>query len=219
MANNDLALYGAGTGRSLRALWMLEELGLAYDHVPVGPRTGETMTEWFLKLNPKHKVPVLRHGGLVLSESAAIITYLSETFDPPAGFYVPGDPASRSRLNEWCFFIMTEMDAHSLYLVRRHTDLAHIYGEAPDAVASAKEYFLEQIKALLAKFPEDQAYLMGDQITVADILFSTCVEWAQGCGIRLPDRLGDYYRRLSERPAYRRAERACFPDRAAAVAV
>jgi len=38
---------------------------------------------------------------------------------------------ARARLNEWCFFIIAELDAHSLYLIRRHDGLKHLYGEAP----------------------------------------------------------------------------------------
>ena len=45
---------------------------------------------------------------------------------PPAGFYRPPDAQARARLNEWCFFIMTELDAHSLYVVRRHGDRADL---------------------------------------------------------------------------------------------
>ena len=110
MAGDDLTLWGVGTPRTLRAHWMLAELGLDYTLHPIGSRTGETMTDEFLALNPKHKIPVLRHGRLVLSESAAIVAYLSETFAPPAGFFVPTDAARRARLAEWCFFIMTKPD-------------------------------------------------------------------------------------------------------------
>ena len=73
---HDLTLWGAGTARTMRAHWMLLELGLEYESHPIQARTGETHTEEFKRLNPRHKIPVLRHGSFVLTESAAIIQYL-----------------------------------------------------------------------------------------------------------------------------------------------
>ena len=103
------------------------------------------------RLNPRHKIPVLRHGSLVLTESATIIQYLSETFPNSTQVYVPSDAVGRARLNEWCYFIMSELDAGSLYVVRRHDGLKQIYGEAPTAVASAKSYFLHNLDAMAAR--------------------------------------------------------------------
>ena len=80
---NDLILWGAGTGRTMRAHWMLLELGLDYQFHPIGSRTGETQADDFVQLNPRHKIPVLKHGSFVLTESAAIIQYLSNTFQSP----------------------------------------------------------------------------------------------------------------------------------------
>ena len=89
---SDLTVWGIGTSRTMRVHWMLMELGLDYHFHPIQSRTGETRTEEFLRRNPKHKIPVLQHGAHVLTESAAIVTYLSEVFAPPDGLYVPGDP-------------------------------------------------------------------------------------------------------------------------------
>ena len=88
---HDLTLWGAGTSRTMRAHWMLLELGLEYEFHPIGSRTGETQTDEFRRLNPRHKIPVLRHGSFVLTESAAIIQYLSETFANPEVIAVPRD--------------------------------------------------------------------------------------------------------------------------------
>jgi hypothetical protein len=68
---HDLTLWGTGTARTMRAHWMLLELGLEYEFHPVQPRTGETLRDDFLRINPRHKIPVLRHGPRVLTESAA----------------------------------------------------------------------------------------------------------------------------------------------------
>ncbi len=210
MSENDLRVWGIGTARTMRAHWMLAEMDIDYDLRPIGPRTGETMTEEYLRLNPRHKVPVIEHGPFVLAESAAIVNYLSETFPSPEGFFVPTDPARRAALNEWCFFVMTELDAHPLYLIRRHFQLAHIYGEAPLAVESAKEYFCEQIDGMMKKFPDGLESLMPEGISVADILLVTCLDYALALEIPIPPALLAYRERYIERPAYLSAREINF---------
>lgn len=214
MTANDLTLWGIGTPRTMRAHWMLIEYGLDYDSRPIQPRTGETMTAAFLALNPKHKVPVLRHGEIVLSESAAILGYISEAFPTPPGFFEPKDAALRAKLAEWCFFIMMELDALSLYVIRRHGDLHAIYGEAPNAVACAKEYFREQAGAVFANFAADRATLIPEGMSVADILLTTCIDSALRRAMVVPPPLIPYFERMSARPAYQRAVARNFPDRA-----
>ena len=90
---SDVILWGVGTSRTMRAHWMLLELGVDYRFHAIGPRTGETHSGEFLRLNPRHKIPVLQHGSLVLTESAAIIEYLSATFPSPQ-IYRPLNPES-----------------------------------------------------------------------------------------------------------------------------
>ena len=68
----QLKFWGAGTARTLRPIWMAEELGLDYKLFPIGPRTGETRTEEFSLLNPKQKIPLMEDGDFVLSESLSI---------------------------------------------------------------------------------------------------------------------------------------------------
>jgi len=145
---------------------MLLELGLEYESRPIQSRSGETLTEQFRRLNPRHKIPVLQHKSFVLTESAAILQYLSDTFADPTRLYVPRDAHARASLNEWCYFIMTELDAGSLYVVRRHEGLASIYGEAPSAVDSAKTYFLHNLEAMAPRIAPSQ-YLFGDLLSTA----------------------------------------------------
>jgi len=204
-----LTLWGMGTVRQLRPHWMLAELGLDYEYFPVHPRSGETMKAEFLKINPRHKVPVLRHHEMVITESAAIITYLSEAFPVPAGMHVPRDAVGRAKLNEWCYFIMSELDATSLYIVRRHQGLKHIYGEAPKAVEEAKKYFCEQLGAVDDRIGDT---LLPEGFSVADILLGTCLDWAEDEKIPLPVRAAAYHTRLKLRPAYQAARRKAYQE-------
>ena len=56
---DKIKLWGAGTTRTLRPIWMAEELGVDYELIPIGPRTGETQSKEFTDLNPKQKIPFL----------------------------------------------------------------------------------------------------------------------------------------------------------------
>lgn len=207
MAANGLTLWGMGTVRQLRPHWMLAELGLDYEYFPVHPRSGETKKPEFLKINPRHKVPVLRHGDMVIAESAAIIQYLSEAFETPAGVYVPRGSAERAKLNEWCYFIISELDATSLYIVRRHLGLKHIYGEAPKAVEEAKKYFCEQLGAMDDRIGTT---LLPQGFSVADILLVTCLDWALSENLELPRRAAAYREGLIRRPAYKAASAKAY---------
>ena len=115
MAGDGVVLWGVGTVRTHRPQWLARELGVGYELQAIEARSGETKTPQFLKLNPRHKVPVMTHGDLVLSESAAILGYLTEAFPVPDHFYLPGDARARAKLFEWCFFTMTELDANALF--------------------------------------------------------------------------------------------------------
>lgn len=209
---HDLTLWGVGTSRTMRAHWMLLELGLEYEFHPIRSRTGATRTDEFRRLNPRHKIPVLRHRSFVLTESAAIIQYLSETFPNPKVIHVPSDAASRAALNEWCYFIISELDASSLYVVRRHEALKQIYGEAPTTVESAKDYFRHNIEAMASRVGSGNPYLLGERLSIADVLLMTCLDWAALCGIPLSEPLSHYRQRLAQRPAYQAALKKNFAE-------
>jgi glutathione S-transferase len=195
-------LWGAGTARTLRPHWMLHELGLDYERRPIGSRTGETQTPEFTKLNPREKIPLLQDGQLTLAESAAIVTYLAETYGQPASLIPPASSPERAAYFEWCFFTMMELDAHTLYVIRRHTALSELYGEAPNAVRAAREGFGKQVRvadrALAARGP----FILGGTFTGADILLTTCLGWAERLELPLTVTLRDYMERTTSREAY-----------------
>jgi len=100
---------------------------------------------------------------------------------------------------------MTELDAHTLYVIRRHGDLAHLYGEAPNATKAAEQGFTRQVEVVAQALRDGGAYLLGDTFTGADILLTSCLVWADYCNIPLADVLMDYKKRLTSREAYREA--------------
>lgn len=195
-------LWGAGTSRTIRPHWALHELHLDFECRPIRPRTGETQTAEFTALSARQKIPLLQDHGLILTESAAIVTYLSDAYAEPHNRLMPIDPRARAQCLEWCFFVISELDATSLYVMRRHGDLGHIYGEAPIANASAAGYFQQQMRAVERALDDNSRYIVGDQFSAADILLSTCITWAVRYAVPVADAVMAYNERITARPAY-----------------
>jgi glutathione S-transferase len=188
---------------------MLAELGIDYTAKLIGPRTGETRSVEFRALNPKEKIPVLVDDDFVLTESAAIVTWLGDAHGAGSGL-VPG-PGSRerARYDEWLSYVQMELDAHTLYVIRKHRDLSALYGEAPAAIAAAEAGFLKQVGVAAGRLAQYD-YLIGDRFTAADIMLESCLGWARHCGIELAASLEAYSERLATRPAFARAARLNF---------
>ncbi|MES2600158.1 MAG: glutathione S-transferase family protein [Pseudomonadota bacterium] len=209
----NLTLWGVGTSRTVRPHWALAELGLKYETYAIGPRTGETKTAEYTKLNPRQKVPLLQDGDFAIGESAAIVAYLSRTYSTPDVSLIPEEKQQYAKWLEWCFFIVTELDSTSLYVMRRHSAdaLGSIYGVAPDVVAKAGEYFREQLRHVEVALGDGRTFLMGDQFTSADILLTTCLEWAIAYGVGICDNAHPYLERIKTRPGYVRGTAANVP--------
>lgn len=209
----NLTLRGVGTSRTIRPHWALHELDLKYTTRPIGPRTGETKTEEYTKLNPRQKVPLLQDGDFCIGESAAIVAYLSQTYSSPERVLIPETQREYAAWLEWCFFIVTELDSTSLYVMRRHSAnaLGPIYGIAPDVVTKAGEYFREQLRHVEVALSDGRTFLMGERFTSADILLTTCLEWAIAYGVGICDNARPYLEKIQQRPAYGLAQAANVP--------
>lgn len=205
VADGTRILWGVGTSRTIRAHWALHELGLEYERRPIQPRTGETQTPEFTALSARQKIPLLQDNGFVITESAAIVTYLSDAYGEHHSRLVPDGVRERARCLEWCFFVISELDATSLYVMRRHGDLRHIYGEAPMANEAAATYFQKQMRTVERALIDGRPHLLGDRFSAADMLLSTCVTWAVRYGVPVADHVLDYNKTITERKTYERA--------------
>ncbi len=102
-----LTLYGTANSRAFRCLWMLEELGCQYEHVPVDFAGGSRKAD-YLRLNPNGRVPCLVDGELVLFESLAINLYLARRAASPLW---PNTVADEARMLQWTLWGTNELDA------------------------------------------------------------------------------------------------------------
>ena len=206
-----LVLWGVGTSRTLRAHWALHELGLDYECRPILPRTGETKTPEYSALNPRQKIPLLQDGDFKIAESPAIAAYLSNTYGTPETALIPSGPREQASWLEWCFYAATELDATSLYVMRRHGDLKHIYGESPVVLESAADYFATQLRHAEQALQDGRSFLVGHRLTTADMLLTTCLTWAVDYRVPVTAACLAYMKRITSRPAYRTSVAANTP--------
>ena len=106
---SDLTLYGTIASRTFTARWMLGELDLDYAFETVDIRKGDQKRPEYLALNPMGKVPTLRDGGVVVTESVAICLYLADRYG--YGTLAPRveDPARGTYLR-WAVFAGTVLE-------------------------------------------------------------------------------------------------------------
>ena len=207
---SDIKIWGAGTPRSFRPVWMAEELGVQYAHHPIGPRTGETRTSEYTKMNRKQKIPFLSDSSVRLSESLAICRYLAAAY-PNDSVFLPSTLQDRAKEDEWCCYIFGEMDESSLYVMRRHSDLADEYGSSEEVVKSAGQYLQRHLK-VLEQHLDGREYLMDQGFSLPDIMLVSCLDWALFYGLVLPSVLNNYRDRIAERPAYGKAMQVNYAE-------
>jgi glutathione S-transferase len=193
----NLTLYHASPSRSSIARWMLEEIGEPYDLHVLNLTKGEQQAPDYLAVNPMGKVPALKHGDAVITEAAAICTYLADEF-PQARLNVPvGDPRRGTYLR-WLFFAPSCIEPAI-------TDRAFPRKEEPRRGMLGYGDF-DTVMAVVAGAVEPGPYLMGEQFTAADVVLGSTLRWGMMFGI-LPKRpeFVAYVDRLEQRPALKRA--------------
>lgn len=198
----NLRIYGVARTRAFRALWIAEELQLAYEHVPV--EIGETGVRGpeFLALNPNGRLPIIADGEFLLPESLAITLYLAKKY--ALGTLYPAALEDEARLWQWSFWAVAEVDRGvniwSLHAIRLPPD------ERDVALRS------EALKVLAAPFKvldtavSQNPYLLGpDFFTVADLNVAAVISRAVDMDLSPWPHLKDWLMRCLERPAARKA--------------
>lgn len=196
-----MKLYGTPPTRVLRVIWLLNELDLEYEMLPVDIMQGENRQRDFLALNPAGKVPVLVDGNLVLTESAAIQLYLADK-NPQTGFS-PETVEDRAQMYRWIFFLMTEIE-QPLWRIARHTFVYPEEKRLPQDVDLARQECVE-MAAVLERHMENREFMVGDRLSVADFNAAYTLDWANEEGMlddtpRLKEYLKSMYARSTAPP-------------------
>ena len=190
----DLIFYTNPQSRGRIVRWMLEEVGQPYETEVIG--YDEMKSERYLAIHPLGKVPAIKHNGHVLTECAAICTYLADVF--PEAMLGPRTD-EKADYYRWLFYAAGPLEAAISnqamgWQVPKERERMFGYGNFDRAIAAVEE--------LLSL----RDYVCGDRFTAADVYVGSQIMFPLQFGM-LPERgsfLG-YRDRLQQRPAYKRA--------------
>lgn len=190
-------VIGAAKTRTLRVLWTLEELGLTYEHVDAAPRS-EAVT----RVSPAGKIPVLVADGVALTDSVAIMTYLTDRHC--ALTFAPGT-IERARQDSLTQLILDEFDA-LLWTAARHSFILPEERRVPAIKASLEWEFARSQSHMVSRMDPNGPFLMGETITLPDILLAHCCGWAANAKFPITEpRLQDHMAMMRARPSFSRA--------------
>lgn len=189
-------VIGSGQTRAFRVMWMLEELEQPYELVSAAPRSDSVIA-----LNPSGKVPVLIDDGVPITDSTAIIQYLA---DRHGALTYPAGTRERARQDSLTQFLLDEYDA-VLWTAARHTFVLPEELRV-SAIKDTLHWEFLRSQDILKQRAGNGPFLMGEMMTVPDIILTHCLGWAQVAHFPIKDCwLSNYWAVIRERPAYKRA--------------
>lgn len=192
----ELVLYTNPQSRGIVAHWILEEIGAPYS-IEVKDYGTTIKAPEYLAVNPMGKVPAIRHGDQVVTETAAICAYLADAF-PQAG--LAPEPAARGDYYRWLFFVAgcvePAMNNHAVGWDPATPEMQRRFGYGSYAT----------VMDALAKAVAGRRYIAGDTFTAADVYVGSMI----GFGLRFGviDKRAEfeaYWSGLENRPARLRA--------------
>ncbi len=196
---DELVLYTNPQSRGRVARWMLEEVGQTYK-TELLDYASSMNAPAYLAINPMGKVPALRHGDVVVTETAAICVYLADAF-PQAHLAPPPGDRLRGPYYRWLFFTAGPVEAAV-------SNKALGFVVPPDRERMIGYGNLATVMNTLEAAVSRSDYLVGDRFTAADVVVGSQLGFGMMFGtIEKRPAFERYWQRLSARPAYDRAKR------------
>lgn len=163
----SIVIYGSIGSRASRCLWAAEETGVDYEWTSISTLDGSSRSPAYLAINPSGKIPALRDGDVVMTESMAINQYLAEFYG--TGSIWPESRSLQARVLQWTFWSATEIEYY----------IGAIFPHLVMKTAAQRDQRLvdDLLGAMMPKFDElervldHQDYVLGD-FTLADINLS-----------------------------------------------
>jgi glutathione S-transferase len=189
-----------GYTRDIRAMWALEECGVAYETVGLdcGPNGLQDET-WFVEISPFKQVPAIDDDGFVLTESGAILLYIAEK----SGKLIPRDLQARSQVYRWLITSLNNIEPFTLPVF-----FADLMGDSNPHMSALRPWhveILERFFPTIDQMLKTQPFVTGAEFTVADIIL-TCVlrEIRKTELLSKHPHLESYRLRCEQRPAFQK---------------
>lgn len=184
-----------------KVLWLVGELGLAYEHIPAGGVHGGLDTPEFLAMNPHGRIPVIADDGHTVWESQAIMRYLAARHGGER--FWPAEPAARSYPDRWMEWAQTTLQPDFLGVFVgffRTPEAKRDWPTIRAAVSRCADHF-----RLLDRILAQRPYLAGDAFTMGDMPAGATLYRYFNLEIERPSvpNVEAWYERLRERAAYR----------------
>src|SRR6202000_1700861 len=195
---DDVIFYTNPQSRGRIVRWMLEEVGQPYK-TEVLDYASTMKGSAYLAINPMGKVPALRHGDAVVTETAAICAYLADAF-PQAKLAPPPTDRLRAPYYRWMFFAAGPVEAAV-------SNKALNFVVPPGRERMMGYGTFEQTMDALDGAVSKGEYLLGDNFSAADVYVGSAIGFGLMFGtIEKRPAFEQYWQRLSARPAYSRAK-------------
>ena len=197
-----LELWGRGNAYNVqKALWLLAELGLEFEHHDVGSEAGDLQSAEFLGLNPMARIPVLRDNAAVVWESNTVLRYLANRF--AATSLYPLDALQRSWVERWMDWELASLQPAFIGLFWGYYRTPPRLRDAA-AIEIARQQCRERFEALQRRLSV-APYLAGETFSLADIACGVCLYryFEMGLEPDQPPEVMAWYRRLSQREPFR----------------
>jgi glutathione S-transferase len=176
--------------------WMLEEVGAPYKVELLDFEHGEHKASSYLSLNPMGKVPAIVHRGVVVTEGAAICSYLADAFPAAKLAPLPSEPA-RGTYFRWLFFAAACLEPAAMDKTSPRTAEVR-----PSALGyGTYEDVMNAIEGAITPGP----HVLGDRFSAADVYLASQLGWGLMVkSIEARPAFVEYVQRLSKRPAFGR---------------
>lgn len=200
--SDTLKLYHAPRTRSVRVRWLLEEMGLDHEVVPVAFDKRPAGDEAYAKINPMRKVPALEANGEVIVESLAIMEFLLNRYGPTDLLPAVDDPAY-GRYLQWFHFGEAGMGV-GINMLLAHTFILPEKARNAGIAAWAWDETSKGLEFIAKNGLAEGAYLAGERFTAADISVGYMLYLLKLIGKlgEAPESVQAYFKRLTSRDAW-----------------
>lgn len=185
--------------RGVTTDWMLRELDVPHEQIIVDFIAGENKSEEYRKINPMEKLPALVDGDLVVTEVAAICTYLADKF-PEKGFAPDIGSAKRGSYYRYLFLTGNTLEP-ALSLAA--SEIEHPQPQ------SAGWGDIQRVLTTVEAMTPDTGWALGEKFSTADIVFGGTLDFSMVFNlIEASPKVAAYVERIRARPAYRASHEA-----------
>ncbi len=199
-----IKVYHAPNTRSVRIVWLLEELGLPYEvkHLAFDPK--DLQSEEYLAIHPLGQVPSIDEDGLILNESGAITQYILAKYGQGRLEPKPGTP-EHARYLYWLHFAEATF-MPPLGNIAQHAFIRPIEQRIPQLVTESQAR-AKKILAHLERALAGKTFICGDELTAADTMLGYSLLLCKMFGLLSDDtpNVAAYFGRLAARPGFQKA--------------